>query len=242
MSRLDGPDEMSTADHRSLASPLPEYADWLAAAFVALTGLAFTAGGSVLFAVADRELLAADVGAGELRMVLVERTLTEAESLTFATAILNWTGIGLLITGVGLVVFAVGFGVSRHRTHRERGAEAGDSPRTRAVFGAVTTTLLSFLPVSPVFGGGFAAYLGGDTSGDAATVGALSGLLAVVPALSVLGFVTVGVVTGLSRVGATEFGLFSVAAMAFLALFVALYGAGFGALGGVLGARLADRD
>jgi hypothetical protein len=242
MPRIDGLAVMSTADRRSFSYPFPEYVDWLAAAFVALTGLAFAAGGSVLFAVADRELLAADIGAGELRMVLVERTLTEAESLTFATALVNWTGIGLLVTGLGLVVFAVGFGVGRHRSHRERDADTGDSPRTRAVFGAVATTLLSFLPLSPVFGGGFAAYLGRETSENGATVGALSGLFAVVPALSVLGFVTVGVVTGLSKVEATEFGLFAVAAMAFLALFVALYGAGFGALGGVLGARLTDRD
>jgi hypothetical protein len=233
---------MSTSNHDAVAQPLPEYVAWLAATFVALTGLAFATAGGVVLAAAERDLLATGVEPGRITVGLQERTLTEPEALAFTTTVMDWTALGLLATGAGLVVFAVGFAVSRHRSHRRGRDAAGDSRRTSAVFGAIATTLLSFLPLSPVFGGGIAAYLGRDGTGRSSTVGALSGLLAMAPMFSLLLFVTVGVAAGLSNLGESGLTVLSVAAMGVVALFVALYGAGCGALGGLLGERLADRD
>jgi hypothetical protein len=227
----------------AIARPLPAFVDWIAAAIIAVAGAALAVGGTVLTFVADRELLEEGIESGRITVVVFERDLTRTEMLEFTLEVVSWTGIGLLVTGVGLVVFAIGYAIARHRAHREApDGETAGSYRANAVLGAVATTVLSFLPFSPVLGGGVAGYLEGYDTGRSLGAGALSGILAMLPAIVIVAFVTVGIFAGLSDVGATELGIVATTTMLLVLLFVGAYGAGLGALGGFAGGRFADRS
>jgi hypothetical protein len=190
----------------------------------------------------DRESIEQDVESGQISVVVIERELTRAEAVDFTVEVVSWTGAGLLVTGVGLLLFAIGYVVVRHRAHRRAADdEAVGSSRSYAVLGAVATTVLSFVPFSPVVGGGVAGYLEQYETGRSVSVGALSGFLAMLPGIVVLLFVTGGMYAGLASVQATDFGVVVVSAMLFVLLFVGAYGAGLGALGGFAGAYLAKR-
>lgn len=231
---------MSTSHVQAVSSPVPDYVDWLVAGFIALAGLTLTTAGSVLLVVFDEELLAEEIGAGRITVVTVERSLTDAEAVSLATDVVNWTGLGLLVTGIGLVVFAVAYGIMRYRVHREADCTTpSQHARHAAVCGAAVTALLSFLPFSQVFGGGVAAYLDRPGSGRSIRNGALSGVLAAVPAVVILAFVTVGVFTGLSGLGETSLRTLSVVVMTGSAVFAIAFSAGLGGLGGYVGDWLA---
>lgn len=223
--------------------PLPEFVDWIAAALVALVGLALTVGGSVLTFVVDREMLDDGVESGQITVDLLERDLTQAETVEFTLEVVNWTGLGLLVTGAGLVVFAIGYVVARHRAYRRAADEAAaGSYRAYVVLGAVATSVLSFVPLSPVVGGALAGYYEHYESGRSVSAGALSGFLAAVPGLALLVFVTGGLFAGLSAVQASGLGIVTAAVLLLAFLIVGAYGAGLGALGGFAGGRLAESD
>lgn len=228
----------ATGQSQTLNRPVPGYVDWIAAVLIALGGLAAAAGGSALLAFVDRESLAAGVESGQLTVSTFEQELTQAETLAVAADVVNWTGLGLLVIGVGLFLFAIGFGIARYRA-RSR-SDAARSVRTYAVLGAVATTLLSFLPLSPAVGGGLASYFGNAQTERPIAIGALSGLLSVLPVLVLLAFVAAGLFTGLSSVQ-PDMGLVTVALMGLSALFVLVYSTGLGAAGGFLGGRIAER-
>jgi hypothetical protein len=233
-----------SADRESestIGRQIPEFVDWLAAAVIAVSGMALTVGGSTLTFVVDRDLLAEGIESGTITVVVFERDLTEAEMLDFTVEVVFWTGIGLLVTGVGLVLFAIGYVVARHRAHRQAGdGESAGSYRSYAVLGAVASAVLSFVPFSPVIGSGLAGYFEHFGTGRTVSVGALSGFLSVLPGLSILVFVTVGIFAGLSDVQASDVGIVAAVAMLLVLLFVAAYGAGLGALGGFAGGRFAE--
>jgi hypothetical protein len=241
--------EPSTSSHSedrtasAFDPPLPEYVDWIVAAVIAFGGLTLTVGGSALAFVVDRDLLEAGIESGEITVIVVERELTEAQMLDFTLGIVDWTGIGLLVTGVGLVLFALGYVFVRHRAYRQAAeGEPVGSTRSYAVLGAVATAILSFIPFSPLVGGGVAGYLAQSDTGRSVSAGGLSGFLAMLPALSILGFLIVGMYTGLAGVGEAGLGIVAAAAMLIVVLFVVAYGAGLGALGGFLGGRFAEND
>jgi len=232
-----------TRDDRVFARPLPEYVDWLVGVVIALGGMALIVGGTAVTFVVDRELLAEDIEAGEITIVVLQRDLTEAEMLNFSLEVVNWTGIGLLVTGLALVLFAVVYVIFRHRAQQRIGGEADSgSYRSTAVLGAVATAVLSFVPFSPILGGGLAGYLEQPTSGRSVSVGALSGFLAMIPALLLLGFVTIGMYSGFATVQEAGLGFVVVAGMFFGVLILSAYGAGLGALGGFAGGRLAENE
>ncbi|QSG04677.1 DUF5518 domain-containing protein [Halapricum desulfuricans] len=233
----------SEPDDPVLARPIPEYVDWLVGVVIALGGMALLVGGTAVRFVVDRELLAEDIESGQITVVVLERDLTEAETLEFSLEVVNWTGIGLLVTGVGLVLFAIGYVVFRHRAHQNAGeGDPVGTYRSSAVLGAVATAVLSFVPFSPILGGGLAGYLEQPASGRSVSVGALSGFLSMVPALVLLGFVTVGLYAGFAAIQEAGLGLVVVAGMFFGLLVISAYGAGLGALGGFAGGRLADGE
>ena len=219
--------------------PLPEFVDWLAAAVIALGGLALLVGGSVLTFVVDRDLIEEEIEAGRITVVVFERELSEPEMLSFTLDVVNWTGIGLLVSGVGLVAFAVWYVIARHRAHSQapEGESAG-SLLSNAVLGAVTTTVLFFVPFSPIIGGGVTGYLEGQRSNRAISAAGLAGVLAMAPVLILLVFLGIGLYTGLAGVGDAGYGLLTTAVMLFATLFVAAYGAGVSALGGFIGTRI----
>lgn len=228
-------------DVPAFARSVPEFVDWIVAAVIALTGLAMTVGGTVMTFVVDRALLEEGVQSGRITVVVFERELTEAEMLDFTLEVVFWTGVGTLLTGIALVAVAVAYVLARRRAHRRAGEDrSAGTYRANAVLGAVATAVLSFVPFSPVVGGGVAGYLDHFASGRSTSVGALSGVLAVAPALAVLAFVTGGLFAGLSAVGETGLGIVTAATMLLVVLFVVAYGAGLGALGGFAGGRIAE--
>ncbi|MFB6196435.1 MAG: DUF5518 domain-containing protein [Haloplanus sp.] len=113
-----------------------------------------------------------------------------------------------------------------------------------AVIGAVVTIVLSFIPFSPVIGGGVAAYLNEATdSNDALRLGALSGAIAAIPllvfgflAIAVFGFFVIGGVGHGPAVGIG--GLLLVLLVG--GLIAGVYTVGLSALGGYLGSYLVE--
>jgi len=227
----------------ALGHPFPEFVDWIAGFAIAVVGLALLVGGTALTFVVDREMIREDIEAGEITVIVFERELTEAQMLEFTVEVVDWTGIGLLVTGAGLALFAAVFVAVRHRARGavEDGESAG-SYLSSAVLGAIATTVLSFIPLSPVVGGGLAGYLEGDETGRSISVGGVSGLMAMIPGIAILLFVTVGLYNGLATVDEGDFGILVATAMLLVVLVVAAYGSGLGALGGFAGGRLSERQ
>jgi hypothetical protein len=113
-----------------------------------------------------------------------------------------------------------------------------DEPTPNTAFnaligGIVTVSTALIAPLSPVLGGAVAGYLEGGDTDAGLKVGALAGLVALVPLLLVLPLVLFFVPVFGPR-GAL--GVLLVAVIAFV--FVAAYTIGFSAVGGALGAYL----
>lgn len=108
-----------------------------------------------------------------------------------------------------------------------------------ALIGAIVMIVLSFLPLSPVLGGGVAGYLQRGGQRDGAKVGGLAGLLATVPLFLVL----------LLFVPLFVFAPFGVPVIPMspllftIVLFVLLvsYTVVLGGIGGIVGVYLAER-
>lgn len=105
-----------------------------------------------------------------------------------------------------------------------------------ALVGGVAAIVFSFVPFSPVLGGGLAGYLQGGTSNDGLRVGAYAGAVAAVPlalvSLLVLFLFGFGIFLGGTRAGGV---LVIVLFMMAFIVATALYTVGLGALGGWLG-------
>lgn len=100
-----------------------------------------------------------------------------------------------------------------------------------AIIGAVVTIVTSFVPFSPVLGGGVAAWLEKGDRTEGAKVGALSGALISLLLLPLLFF-------GL-LIAPFDFGL-TFLLMLFVVVLGAAYLIGFGALGGYLGSYVRE--
>jgi hypothetical protein len=108
-----------------------------------------------------------------------------------------------------------------------------------ALIGAVVTVVFSFIPFSPVLGGGVAAYLSDAETSDGVRIGALSGLIAVVPlvVLGVLVFAIFGIFTiGGPGGGGMAVGLGGLFVVLLVGVVAVAYTVGLSALGGYLGA------
>jgi hypothetical protein len=234
-------DRTVAEEHPTADGPLPEFADWLAGVFVAVGGLLSLVAGSVLWFVVDRDAIAEGIEEGTITVGLVTEELTEAETIEVADAVVSWVGAGLIVTGVGMILFAAGYVVSRRRTRRRAAVDGSvGSYGAHAVLGAVATAVLSFIPLSPGVGGALAGYLERGESERTASAGALSGLLAMLPFLSVLVFVSGGLITGLRAVEQGGMATVAGATTLFALVVVAAIGAGLGALGGYAGGRFAE--
>ena len=113
-----------------------------------------------------------------------------------------------------------------------------------ALVGAVVTVVLSFIPfVSPVLGGGVAAYLSEADANEGVRIGAISGVIASVPLL-LLGLFLVFVLGVFAVSGPGGGGVaFGIGGLIFVLLFGAIavaYTVGLSALGGYLGAYFVD--
>lgn len=242
------PDETSRTDdvklegHPTADGPLPEFVDWILGVLIAMGGFLSVVGGSVLVFVVDRDSLAEGIEEGTITVTIYSADLTEDEMLEVVTAVVSWSGIGLLLTGIATILFAIGYVVSRHRTRQRTDPdERVPSFGANAVLGAVATGVLSFLPFSPGIGGALAGYLERVDSDRTISVGALAGLLSMLPLLIILVFVLGGLVTGLQAVDQSGMAILTGATMLFALMLVATVGAGLGALGGYIGGRFAER-
>lgn len=236
------PSESPNAEGRATSDEsLPEFVDWLLGAIISLGGLIMVGGGTALVFAVDRAVLAQGVEDETITVTIGTTELTNAETLEVTDAVVSWTGPGLLITGVGMIVFAVGYVIVRRRAHRQvQQDESVNSYGSFAVLGAVITAVLSFIPVSAALGGALAGYLERSESDRTASVGALAGVLPLLPMIAVGLSVFGGLVSGLLAIDQVGNAMFA-GAILFLSMVVAVaIGAGLGALGGYLGGRFAE--
>lgn len=104
-----------------------------------------------------------------------------------------------------------------------------------ALIGAAVSVILSFLPFSPVLGGLVAGYLEGGSREDGLRVGAISGVVALIPVAGVL-LLVAGVGSFLLLGGIPpRAGAAGAVFLLLVGLLAALYTVGLSALGGWLG-------
>lgn len=110
-------------------------------------------------------------------------------------------------------------------------ADGSSSTLVNALIGGVAGIVLSFVPLSTLVGGAIAGYLEGPRTDEGLKVGAIAGLVMLVP------FVLFGfgvLVFGLGVGAPIAFGLMGIAIL----FASALYTVGLGALGGYLGSYI----
>ena len=114
------------------------------------------------------------------------------------------------------------------------------STLVNALIGAVATVVLSFIPFSPILGGGVAGYLQHGSRDDGVKVGAISGIIATIPVvLGVLLLVSIFAIVP-TGMGAPRLALGGVVLALVVFLFAGIYTVGLSAVGGYLGAYLAE--
>lgn len=117
-------------------------------------------------------------------------------------------------------------------------SETERAPNTllNALIGGVVGVVLSFIPFSTVLGGGVAGYLEGGESTDGAKVGALAGLVALVPFVFIFGIVLFFIPVMVSP----GFQAAIWVSILFILCIATVYTVGFSILGGVLGVYLKE--
>ena len=225
------------SDEQLVAEPTyPEFIDWLIGAAIALTGLVLLVGGSAIVLLVDRELIAQDIEDTAEPVMIGTRELTDEEMIQLAGTVIDWTGVGLLLTGITLLIVGVGYVLIRHRAYRRHAeGESMEMFLGHAFLGGVVTVLVSFIPLSPVIGGGIAGFLERAVSERAVSVGAVSGLIPTIPIIILMVFVIGGAAAALLELGEGPLAIFMVIIVLFTAIALGLFGAGLGAVGGYLG-------
>lgn len=222
------PPDGATAQHTDGPSgPLGRTIDWAVTLLLVLGGILFGALGYVVFLAAERDAIARLVADGTVQ----SDVLTNAELVDATYAVAWWGGFGLAVTGALLAAAGVVFIALRTRSRRrfEATGERTSDTTLNAVVGGVVTIVVSFVPFSPVFGGGVAGYLQRD---GGLRAGGLAGLVAAAPFVVLFGFL----VAGLATAGFEIVGVLMVVALALAVGYLIV----LSALGGYLGAVLAD--
>jgi len=203
--------------------------DAIVSLLIAIAGLGTAAAGIAVYGTADTataEEIVAD-------LEVTSTIMTEAELVDAIHSFMVWGGIGLAVTGAALVVVGIGFLVysRRLRGRREGTGLVIDDRYVLAVVGAVVSAVASFVPFSPVVGGGVAGYV--RRRGNGLRIGALAGAALAAPYALVLAFLA----GGAFAVNAGTIGLLIVITLvASVVLTVVL-----SAVGGYAGAVIADR-
>ena len=213
--------------------PVPMVIDWIIGILTGIVGVLMTAIGIGLYSRVDRAMIvdAVDAEATELQGI------SRAEFITAAEPFIEWFGAGLAVTG--LVVLAAGavFVYKRRQTRAQVTRDGGTTATfwACAVYGAVVTVLVSFVPGSAVAGGGAAAYLHDGASST--RLGAVSGLVGTALTTPMLVFISAGLLAGASAIGQFGGGVLLVGLIIASGLFAMAINAGLGALGGYLVTR-----
>lgn len=248
-----GEDE-TTPRHRETSSPIednldaddqaspdvpdvPGVVDWLLGGLAILGGLIFTIAGIGVFTVLDRTLLEEMVAAEDFQV----EGMTEAEFVDVVLAMEPWLGAGLVITGLAMIAFGIAYIVHRRRIRaRAARGEPTSDYLAHALLGAVVSFVTSFIPLSPIVGGGVAGYLERGESERTISVGAASGALMSAPFVVLSLFVAAGLVAGFSVIGDGGFGWMMTALVIVSGLFSLGFTVALGAAGGWIGGKLAE--
>lgn len=210
--------------------PVPAAVDWGLSVLAAVVGLALTAVGAGLYTRVDRALIAEFVTADSTEI----DGLTPTEAISAGVPFVDWFSVGIFLTGLGLVAAAAMFVRARRRTRRRIAREGGTTATfwASAVYGALVTALVSFVPGSGVAGGAVAAYLHED--GSALRIGATTGLVGWALTVPLLVFLAAGLVAGGAAIDALSGGVVLAGIVLVGELLALALNAGFGALGGFL--------
>lgn len=235
--------EERLGDHLLADGPLPAFVDWLVAAIIGLGGFLAVLGGSAMAFLVDREMIDETIEREDVTVEVFFRELTDADASAVADALVSWLGVGLLVVGAGMVLFAVGYIMHRHRTRRRYPNDTQSIPSygTFALLGALVSIILSFIPFATVLGGAVAGYLERVNSRRTTSVGALAGIIPVVPIIVLMLFVLAGIADGMLEVGEPDLAWFVAAVVVFAGLFALIVAGGLGAIGGYIGGWLAER-
>lgn len=236
------PDErIDDRDSGGETDGLPAIVDWVLGVAVALGGTLALLVGTAIGSVLDRDTIAEALDDEDVTATIGSSELTPAEATDVAEALLSWLEIGLLVTGAGMLVAAAGYVVKRRRVRaRRRPGEPLDSFGTHALLGAVVAAVLSFVPFATGLGGAVAGYFEQPDSGRSVSVGAVSGVLLLVPILVITAFVLVGLIEGLREIGQGGDVGFVAATVLFSVVFGAAFAGGLGAVGGFVGGKIAE--
>jgi len=212
--------------------PVPAVIDWLVGLVTGVIGLVLTAIGVGLYTQVDQAMITETVTEEGVEV----NGLTQSEAITAAGQFVDWLSIGVVLTGLASVVGAAAFVIVRRRTRRRVAREGGTTATfwACAVYGAIVTALVSFIPGSAVVGGGAAAYL---HDGDSVRTGTAAGVVGTILTVPLVAFLAIGFVAGAGAVGELAGGAVLAALVIAAELVALLVNAGFGALGGFLVAR-----
>jgi len=221
--------------------PVPPVIDWLVGLLTGVIGLVLTAIGVGLYTQVDQAMITEAVTEEGVEV----NGLTESEVITAAGQFGDWLAIGVVLTGLASVVGAAAFVIVRRRAAfvivrrrtRRRVAQDGGTTATFwacAVYGAIITALVSFIPGSAVVGGGAAAYL---HDGDSVRTGTAAGVVGTILTVPLVAFLAIGFIAGAGAVGELAGGALLAALVIGAELVALLVNAEFGALGGFLVAR-----
>lgn len=234
-----GEDTPSSNDRptRPDVADVPEFLDWILGGLVVLGGLLSTSIGAVIFVAPDRETIEAVVADEDFEV----EGMTEPEAVELALALLTWIGAGFLLMGVVGVVLGVAYVVHRRRVHdRAAAGEPTSDFIAHALLGAVVSAVTSFIPFSPVIGGGVAGYLERGDSERTLRVGTASAVIFAAPIVALALFVAGGVIAGFARIGDSSLGVVAALMIVIVAAFSLAFTALFGAIGGWIGGKLAE--
>ena len=212
--------------------PVPAVIDWLVGLVTGVIGLVLTAIGVGLYTQIDQAMITEAVTEDGVEV----NGVTESEVITAAGQFVDWLSIGVVLTGLASVVGATAFVIVRRRTRRRVAQDGGTTATfwTCAVYGAIMTALVSFIPGSAVVGGGAAAYL---HDGDSVRTGTAAGVVGTILTIPLVAFLAVGFIAGGGAVGELGGGALLAVLVIGGELVAVTINGGLGALGGFLVAR-----
>lgn len=236
-------DATAGSEHDGSTNPdvpeVPAVLDWILGGFVILGGILFGLAGGFVFAYVDREQIEALVAPDAVQV----EGMTKPEFVDLTVALLPWIAAGLLVTGLAMAAFGVAYVVHRRRVHRRAAAgEAVSHYPAHALVGAAVSVVTSFVPLSPLVGGGVAGYLERGDSTRTASVGAASGVVMTAPFFLLALFAAGGAGSGFEALGEGDFGGVAAAIVVVGALASLAFTVGLGALGGWIGGKIAERE
>ncbi|GAA0679880.1 DUF5518 domain-containing protein [Natronoarchaeum mannanilyticum] len=205
--------------------------DAIVALLIAVPGLGAASAGVAVYRSADAAT--AEEIVAELEVTAT--TMTDAELVDAIHSLMVWGGLGLAVTGAVLVVAGIAFAAYSRRVRRrlEGTGLVIDDRIVLAVVGAVVSAVTSFVPFSPLVGGGVAGYVRRGSSGDALRIGALAGIALAAPYALLLVFLAGGAFAA----NAVTLGLLIVAMLAISSAITVV----LSAIGGYAGSAIADR-